>query len=61
MATGDITATNLGVGWIGTTAFLALITGANVGAVTAGTETSTIHIVSHGNGQASVIKLARAA
>lgn len=61
MATGDITATYLGTGDMTSAAFLALITGANVGGATAGAETATIHIVPHGNKQASVYKLARAA
>lgn len=61
MATGDVTATQLGVYNISGAALLTALSAMNVGAATNATETATIHLVPHGNGQVSIIKLARAA
>ena len=58
---GAITATLEITGTMTDAAFLTELNTLDVGAATAGTETATIHIVPHGNGQASVFKLARAA
>jgi hypothetical protein len=58
---GAITATLEITGSMTDAAFLTELNTLDVGAATAGTETATIYIVPHGNGQASVFKLARAA
>ena len=58
---GDITATLEYTGDLTAAAFLTELNTLNVGAATAGTETATIIIVPHGNGQASIFKLARSA
>jgi len=61
MATGDITATDEYTGSIDSAAFLAELNTLNTGAATAGADTATILVVPHGNGQATIFKLARAA
>lgn len=61
MATGDITATNLGVVSITGTALKTLLDAQNVGAATAGAETASLIITYVGNGQVQVTKIARAA
>ena len=61
MATGDITATDEGTFTVGSAAMLTELNTLNVGAATAGTETATIVVVSNGQGQATIYKLARAA
>ena len=62
MATGDITATYVGVGKVGTAAFTALLTGMNVGGANEGASTATIYIIPTGAlGEFSIYKLARAA
>ena len=58
---GAITATDEGTFIVGSTEMLAELDSLDVGAATAGTETATIYIVSNGNGQATIYKLARAA
>jgi len=61
MGLGDITATSEYTGFINSAAFLAELNTLNTGAATAGTDISSIVIVSHGNGQATIFKLVRAA
>ena len=61
MATGDITATLEITGTMTDAAFLTELNTLNTGAATAGADISSIVIVPHGNGQASVFKLARTA
>lgn len=61
MAAGDVTATLLGTADITSAAFLALMTGQNVGAQAAGSMTKEIVVVPHGNRQASVVLLTRSA
>jgi hypothetical protein len=59
MATGDTTATVVGVYTSDT--LKAAIDAQNVGAATAGTETATLHLVPVGTGQILLVKIARAA
>ena len=61
MATGDITATLEITGTMTDASFLTELNTLNTGAATAGADKGTIYIVPHGNGQASVFKLLRAA
>jgi hypothetical protein len=62
MAAGDVTATYLGRGKVGTAAFLALITGQNVGAQAKSATTKDIIIVSTGvPGEHAAYLLTRAA
>jgi len=61
MATGDITATAELTGFIDTPAFLAELNTLSTGAATAGADTASIIVVPHGNGQATIFKLAREA
>lgn len=58
---GAITATDEGTFDVGSAAMLAELNTLNVGAATAGAETDTIAIVTNGNGQATIYKLARGA
>lgn len=58
---GAITATDEGTFVVGSDAMLTELNTLDVGAATAGTETATVFIVSNGNGQATIYKLARAA
>ena len=61
MATGDITATNIGTHNISGADFLAALEAQNVGGATAGASTADLVCVPHGNGQATIFKLARSA
>lgn len=61
MATGDITATNLGVVNVTGAALKTLLDAQNVGAATRGAEISSLIITHLGNGQVHVTKIARAA
>ena len=61
MATGDITATNLGVVSITGGALKTLLDAQNVGAATNATETDTLIITYIGNGQVHVTLIARTA
>lgn len=61
MALGDITAVYVGSGDVTSAAFLALLEALNTGAATAGADTTSIVVVPHGNGQASIFTLERAA
>jgi len=61
MALGAITATDEYTGQIDDAAFLAELNTLNTGAATAGADISSIVIVPHGNGQATIFKLVRAA
>lgn len=61
MATGDITATLELTADMTSAAFLTELGTLNGGAATSKDDTATFHIVPHGNGQASIFKLARAA
>ena len=58
---GAITATDEGTFIVGSSEMLTELNTLDVGAATAGSETATIYIVSNGNGQATIYKLARAA
>ena len=60
MGLGDITATDEYTGFIDSADFLAELNTLNTGAATAGADTASIVIVPHGNGQATIFKLARA-
>lgn len=62
MAAGDVTATYLGRGLVGSAAFLALITGQNVGAQALSSTTKSIEIVPTGvPGEHAVYLLTRSA
>ena len=61
MATGDITATIEYTGNLTDAAFLAELNTLNVGAQAKSDTTADIVMVPHGNGQASIFKLARSA
>jgi len=61
MSLGDITATDEYTGNIDDAAFLAELNTLNTDAATAGADISSIVIVPHGNGQATIFKLTRAA
>lgn len=61
MATGDITATDEGTFIVDSAAMLAELNTLNTGAATAGADISSIVVVPHGDGQATIFKLARAA
>ncbi len=58
---GAITATDEGTFIVGSAEMLTELNTLDVGAATAGSELSTIYIVSNGNGQATIYKLARGA
>lgn len=60
MALGAVTGTLVGVAKIDSADFKALLDSVNVGASTAGAETTSIIVVPYGNDQACVWKYARA-
>ena len=61
MALGAITGTLVGTADITSAAFKALLDAVNCGAATAGAEITSIIVIPHGDRQASVWKIARAA
>jgi len=61
MALGAVTATYVGEANMASAAFKALLDSVNVGAATAGAETTSIIVIPSGGDRASVWKYARAA